>query len=212
MDIKICSQCKIKLPTTCFSPNGSKLRSNCKLCQAAKRRKFVSENKEKVLLQTRISAKKHKNSIQKKKKEYHIKNRENILEKHHIYYSDNKEKILAKNKKYAKEHPEVGVVRSQNRRARMNKCFSNITGAEIKSLKEKYKYRCAYCKCKTDKNNPLQIDHKVPLSKGGAHILENILPSCRKCNLSKFTMDWNDWCLKINFKENYDDENSSINK
>jgi 5-methylcytosine-specific restriction endonuclease McrA len=33
--------------------------------------------------------------------------------------------------------------------------------------------------------NEVTTEHRVPLSKGGAHSLENIAPSCKKCNSSK---------------------------
>lgn len=39
------------------------------------------------------------------------------------------------------------------------------------------------------KNKKVHIDHYVPLSKGGRHIIENLVVSCPKCNLSKGAKD-----------------------
>ena len=35
---------------------------------------------------------------------------------------------------------------------------------------------------------PLQVDHRVPLSRGGTNSIDNILPACRSCNGRKHAM------------------------
>jgi hypothetical protein len=53
-------------------------------------------------------------------------------------------------------------------------------------------WKCSYCGCDTPKelrgkmqNNSPELDHIIPLSKGGSHTYDNVTLSCRKCNLSK---------------------------
>lgn len=46
----------------------------------------------------------------------------------------------------------------------------------------RHKGCCAYCGALPDK---LHMDHVVPLSRGGAHAVGNMLPACEPCNLSK---------------------------
>jgi 5-methylcytosine-specific restriction endonuclease McrA len=48
---------------------------------------------------------------------------------------------------------------------------------------------CAYCKRQGD----LEVEHVVPISKGGQHHLGNIVPACQSCNSSKRTKDAHDW-------------------
>lgn len=43
---------------------------------------------------------------------------------------------------------------------------------------------CAYCG-KSESDEILHIDHFIPVSKGGAHVLGNLVPACKTCNLSK---------------------------
>lgn len=44
-----------------------------------------------------------------------------------------------------------------------------------------YNDRCQYCE-----NEPApQIDHIVPISKGGEDVLENMVPACERCNKKK---------------------------
>ena len=48
---------------------------------------------------------------------------------------------------------------------------------------------CAYCGASGD----LQVEHVVPISKGGEHHLGNIVPACHRCNSSKSSKDAHTW-------------------
>lgn len=50
-------------------------------------------------------------------------------------------------------------------------------------------HRCAYCRASGD----LQIEHVIPISKGGTNDLGNIVPACRSCNSSKRSRDAHEW-------------------
>lgn len=45
-------------------------------------------------------------------------------------------------------------------------------------------YRCQYCG-RAAPEYPLHVDHIVPWSKGGETSIENLVTSCRECNLGK---------------------------
>jgi hypothetical protein len=51
--------------------------------------------------------------------------------------------------------------------------------------------RCGYCRVEltpTFKDGlPYQLDHKIPLSRGGEHVQSNWMASCRSCNAEKGT-------------------------
>lgn len=48
---------------------------------------------------------------------------------------------------------------------------------------------CAYCGVGGD----MQVEHVVPISKGGEHHLGNIVPACQRCNFSKGKSDAETW-------------------
>jgi 5-methylcytosine-specific restriction endonuclease McrA len=48
---------------------------------------------------------------------------------------------------------------------------------------------CAYCGSTGD----LHIEHVIPISKGGTHVLSNVVPACRACNFSKRDKDAEAW-------------------
>jgi len=56
-------------------------------------------------------------------------------------------------------------------------------------------HACAYCGSSGD----LQIEHVVPISKGGEHHLGNIVPACQGCNLSKRSADVEAWYRSQSF-------------
>lgn len=50
------------------------------------------------------------------------------------------------------------------------------------------KFRCTYCG-KTGQDAELEIDHIVPVSKGGSHHVSNLTTACRECNQGKGSQD-----------------------
>ncbi|NBK77313.1 HNH endonuclease [bacterium D16-76] len=47
--------------------------------------------------------------------------------------------------------------------------------------------RCAYCGTQIAFDD-MQVDHVVPLRKGGSDTMDNMLPACRSCNHYKSTL------------------------
>jgi hypothetical protein len=56
------------------------------------------------------------------------------------------------------------------------------------SIFHAWDYQCAYCGDHAD-----TLDHVVPRADGGATVVENLVPACRRCNLAKSDADWLDW-------------------
>lgn len=47
---------------------------------------------------------------------------------------------------------------------------------------------CAYCGAKAT-----QIDHVIPVSRGGTHDPDNVVPACKHCNAQKWTFTPEEW-------------------
>lgn len=54
---------------------------------------------------------------------------------------------------------------------------------------------CCYCG-KSEQEEMLHIDHFIPVSKGGTHVLGNLVPACKTCNFSKRNHHPEDWYKK----------------
>lgn len=81
------------------------------------------------------------------------------------------------------------VQRSAKARRRAAERVGTITVAEWTALVARFQSACAYCGAQ---NVKLTMDHVVPLARGGAHSLSNVVPACRPCNSAKCDRDWSD--------------------
>jgi 5-methylcytosine-specific restriction endonuclease McrA len=55
-----------------------------------------------------------------------------------------------------------------------------------KVVKSSVGIKCFYCKKEVDEKDR-HIDHKIPLSRGGAHAVKNLCCACSACNMKKHT-------------------------
>jgi len=86
------------------------------------------------------------------------------------------------NRNWNKNHPkQVRMMEKKRDALERNAPGLGITEKEWEQLKADYHYLCGYC----GKKLPLELDHIIPLSKGGADEIENAIPACRTCNASK---------------------------
>lgn len=77
----------------------------------------------------------------------------------------------------------------KKRRAIMRGAKYGIAFAD-KDIFKRDKWKCKLCGCNVQKkdiyaNNAAEIDHVIPLSKGGPHTPGNVQTLCRECNLKK---------------------------
>jgi 5-methylcytosine-specific restriction endonuclease McrA len=65
----------------------------------------------------------------------------------------------------------------------------HLKGKQVKARFAEFGHRCAYCGATGD----LHIEHVNPISKGGTHVLSNVVPACQSCNYSKRAKDAETW-------------------
>jgi hypothetical protein len=68
------------------------------------------------------------------------------------------------------------------RRRSLLKKTATLTANEWKTILDKYENKCAYCGKLSD---TIEMDHIIPVSKGGTHTKCNVVPACRTCNRTK---------------------------
>jgi 5-methylcytosine-specific restriction endonuclease McrA len=81
------------------------------------------------------------------------------------------------------------IKRDDQRRRKYALKNGKIDIVDWQALLERFNYSCAYCGSQED----ITQDHIMPLSKGGANIIENIQPLCRTCNSSKGGKSMSEW-------------------
>jgi len=98
------------------------------------------------------------------------------------WYLAHREEVCARTKNRRLAHPEENAPHSARRRAKQRRAECSLTVAEWQVVKSIYGHRCVYCKRKLKR---LTMDHVIPLSRGGSHTKENVVPACSRCNSSK---------------------------
>jgi 5-methylcytosine-specific restriction endonuclease McrA len=178
MKSKICVRCKQSKDVSDFrkfKANRDGLQSYCNECQKEYNREYRKNNPRYAEQHKEESARyrnKHVEQVREILRKWYFKNvtlnRQRNRSAMKIWRSENKEKI----KMY-----------EENRRALILGVEGNgITVEEWETIKNEASNRCSYC---GQKSNKLQMDHVVPVSKGGSHNAENIVPACPSCNQSK---------------------------
>lgn len=128
----------------------------------------------------------NKEDIKITNRKRYLKHRHKILQKNSLYYLDNAVNIKRKQREWRSKNILSILLRNRKRQSLL-KARSNISTNEIEQLLLKANNECLYCNIPVFKRVNLHLDHKVPLSRGGNHSIENIAISCDKCNLKKGT-------------------------
>ncbi len=208
---KQCRLCKqFKPPTLEYFHKSSKvkcgLKARCKVCEnelirnnphnAEYQKEWAEKNKEKTRKYARDHQRRKRSDPEKHALmiEYERERRKLYPELYRDYSrqfrKNNPEKVNAYNRRYYAKHAEWGRVSSlirHHRRRGIKKHYH--TAEDIVSLYEQQKGKCWWCE--QELNNKFEIDHRIPVSKGGSNALNNIVLSCQFCNRSKHNhMPW----------------------
>lgn len=108
------------------------------------------------------------------------------------YYAQHRESRQEYSRMWRAENPDKRRMQQQNRRSlkHNNPGYVPMSGGEWVAMKHRFANRCAYC---ANHCSALQVEHVIPLSRGGRHAPGNIVPACPACNYSKgamFLMEW----------------------
>lgn len=109
-----------------------------------------------------------------------------INEKRKLRYKLNPEKERKKVSEYVQTEKGKSVRKAVWHKYRCKKIKGNVTTEEIQDLLKRQS-KCLKC----NSNDNLEIDHIIPLSRGGNHEINNLQILCRKCNRSKGSKIWN---------------------
>jgi 5-methylcytosine-specific restriction endonuclease McrA len=99
-------------------------------------------------------------------------------------YAEDPGRWLRYVKEWEGRNPEKAAAYQRASDHRRRSAGPGFTSEEWRALLERYGNKCAYC---GDTSN-LEADHRTPICRGGSNNIENILPACRRCNRTKFSM------------------------
>lgn len=175
----------------------------CKVCRAEINKLYYQKNKERHNIRTKKYYEDNKNQILKICKEYREENKDRISELKKDWAKRNKERKLEQEKRWRENNEEQNIeMKKKWYRKNRDRVYSNILkrrsikhnvyfkGVRRKELLDRDNWTCQCCGIKVHDekiNNPTKanIDHIIPISKGGDSTPENLQVLCRTCNLSK---------------------------
>ena len=193
---KICTKCGIEKPATTDYFTKEKrgkygLRSNCKECVAV----YTKANKDKNLQYQKEYNKSHVEHIAQHKKEYNTSHVEAIAQHKKEYNTSHVEAITQQKKEWAKANPDKCNAINQRRRARKAGLPATFTVQQWESCKEHFNHTCAYC----GRQEPLQQEHYIAVTRSGSYAADNVICACKSCNSSKGGKLLNNWYPKQKF-------------
>ena len=89
------------------------------------------------------------------------------------------------------ELDETGATKAIHRRS-----MRAVGGAMQWRIWRRDGFQCLYCGVDADENNPLTVDHFMPVEHGGGDAPENLISACKACNKRKGSMSPDSFCTR----------------
>ena len=163
---------KYEFCSKCGGENTGSHASYCKPCYNQWKRARYQKNREKEV--ARVMDYNYRNYDKFKERLSEYRKKDSWKETRKAWIENNKDKIaIYDHNKKSKRRSQLDL-------------YKPISKEDWNSVLVKFKHKCAYC---GGKSSVLQIDHVEPLSRGGSHTLDNLVPACGPCNNSKNSRD-----------------------
>lgn len=105
------------------------------------------------------------------------------------YYARNATRLAAEKREYNRTHPAKVKASNLRQRAQRTAAPGYASPEQIAARIAYYGGRCAYCQTGVYE----QLDHVIPIARGGSNWPANLRPACRRCNQSKKAKKLTEW-------------------
>ena len=186
-----CKQCGGVVPPRDKNCGGNQPGFCSDVCRALRQRhtynRWVAANREKVLKKHAEYRRGYKESKADYFRTFYQQNKDRRKRESIEWYHANAERAGQRQRVYAAAHPEqtraTGRRSANKRRAIKAKVFVESVDPQVVFTRDKGV--CGICKHPVDPASKWEIDHMIPISKGGAHGYVNVQLSHRRCNRQK---------------------------
>ena len=116
-----------------------------------------------------------------RKRRYEIANAERIAARTRAYRAAHREQSEAVRQAYLKANPQVRRAARNAHRAKLVGAPGNASADQVQARIDVFGGCCWICKAPYE-----EIDHLIPLSRGGSNWPANLRPICKSCNRRKW--------------------------
>lgn len=123
-------------------------------------------------------------------KRYRMRHQDRVKKSEELYKSKNPERWKSFRVNWHKNHPLERKAIKQRRRARALLADGRWAAKDITDILVRQDGRCYWCCAKSDR---MEVDHIIPMARGGSNWPSNLCLACRPCNRrksSKMPMDF----------------------
>lgn len=149
--------------------------------ERARTQRYREANPETTRATSRKYYKENAEALLSKQRRYREENSKRIRANERRRREENPDKVSRSQQRWRKENAPLLAAHAANRRARKAAATIGNPVAIKERVAAIYEEACVWCGA-TDN---IHVDHIIPLSKGGAHSVENLQALCSSCNQKK---------------------------
>jgi 5-methylcytosine-specific restriction endonuclease McrA len=187
--MKKCNKCRVDKPESDFYLDRGVPRGNCKDCVRAGRKRYYKTHRQECIeatrryFQTPEGAQKRKAWLLARSRTPEFRARVRAWDKTEPGIASRRRRVSRFEKTPAGR--EATHRKHAKRRAANKSIICTLTAEQWSEILAKHNFACAYCHKPFTSELPATQDHVIPVTKGGHHTAENIVPACRPCNSRK---------------------------
>lgn len=159
----------------------------CMECVRIAGRKWYEKRRKYKLQKSKDVYNRNKPKILARIKKYRENNKERSLKWIIDWRKNNPEKVYASQIKWRRKNPDRVYEWNRTQRARRKLSNGKHTNEDVAVRLKWQRGRCAACKA--DLGNRFEVDHYIPLARGGHNNPSNIQLLCSSCNRKKHAKD-----------------------
>lgn len=195
---RLCKPCHNQNVSEYRSRNPDKVKKWNEARDSQKHREYMrqryQQKKDYIISKIKEWQEKNPDKVQQYKTKHYSQNRERYNEASRQKYRNNPEHRAIhymRTRRWQKNNPEATSLIRRRRYARATGAEGTYTTEDIYQLHEQQQERCGYCGITL--HDDWEIDHIMPLSKGGTNYPDNLILACVPCNRSKNDKVLDEW-------------------
>ena len=128
----------------------------------------------------------------KANRQWKRENQEQVAAAAVVYGRANRERISEYKAEWRRANPFNAKAHAHNYRARQAGVPGQLSAKDLRARYRESHQRCHYCQTALNLST-FEIDHVVPLGRGGPNTTSNIVIACRACNTEKGNRTAREW-------------------